>query len=61
MLYAANEGVDQVILISGDDDFLPPLRSVLLNGVSVARFHPKQNNQRANFPSGGLKLIEMDL
>lgn len=52
---------DGVVLISGDDDFLPPLRTVLLHGTPVVRFHPKQNGARASFPQGGAKFLEMDL
>jgi uncharacterized LabA/DUF88 family protein len=61
LIYSANEGINHVILISGDDDFIPPLRSILLRGASAVRFHPKQNSQRASFPEGGIQLIEMDL
>jgi uncharacterized LabA/DUF88 family protein len=52
---------DAVILISGDDDFLPPLRTVLLHGTPAIRFHPKPNCARASFPQGGANFIEMDI
>lgn len=61
LIHAARSDVSQIILVSGDDDFLPPLRTVLLNGVSAIRFHPKPNCQRASFPMGGGKLLELDL
>ena len=61
LIYVAQSGVDKVILISGDDDFLPPLRTVLLQGQAVIRFHPKPHGNRAKFPIGGVKLLEMEL
>ncbi len=61
LIYAGSGVADQVILVSGDDDFLPPLRTILLRGATVVRFHPKPNCQRASFPQGGAQLLEMDL
>lgn len=61
MIHAATLRAEKVILISGDDDFLPPLRSLVLAGAYVARIHPKPNCQRATFPSSGPQLLEMDL
>lgn len=61
LIYAASAPYDRVILVSGDDDFLPPLRTILLRGVAVVRFHPKQNYQRAVFPRGDFQLLELDL
>ena len=61
LIHAASEEDYKVILISSDDDFLPPLRTIALNGAEVVRFHPKQNRQRAEFPHGGAQLHEMDL
>lgn len=52
---------DMTILISSDDDFLPPLRIALLRGANVVRCHPNQNNTRAVFPTIGRQLIELDL
>lgn len=61
LIHAGSGVADRVILVSGDDDFLPPLRTILLRGAAAVRFHPKMNNQRASFPQGGAQLIEMDL
>lgn len=61
LIHAANGIADRIILVSGDDDFLPPLRTVLLRGVSAIRFHPKRNSQRASFPQGGAQLLEKEL
>jgi len=61
LIYAANGSSDQVILISGDDDFLPPLRAVLLSGTAAVRIHPRPHYQRASFPPGGAQLLELGL
>ena len=61
LIYAAGGRAEHIGLVSGDDDFLPPLRTVLLAGTTALRFHPKPNCQRASFPQGGATLIEKDL
>ncbi len=61
LIHAASLNETLVVLISSDDDFLPPLRTVLLRGVSAFRFHPQPNSQRASFPIGGARLIELEL
>lgn len=61
LVYTAMKASGPVILVSGDDDFLPPLRSVLLHGVQAVRLRPKPNCPPADFPTGGVSLIEMDL
>ena len=61
LIHAASEQAHKIILVSSDDDFLPPLRTVTLSGTEAVRFHPKQNNHRVTFPHGGAQFIEMDL
>lgn len=61
LIHAASLPGVRVILVSGDDDFLPPLRTVLLRGVEVVRFHTQPNCQRASFPYGGAQFLELDL
>lgn len=61
LIHAARGAADRVILVSGDDDFLPPLRTILLGGTPAVRFHPRPNYQPASFPQGGAQLLEMDL
>lgn len=61
LIHGGGGQYDGVVLVSGDDDFLPPLRTVLLHGTPAVRFHPKPNGARATFPHGGAKLVEMDL
>ena len=61
MVYAPTQDYQHLILISGDDDFLPPLRTVLLRGTQVARFHPKPNNLRTSLTIRGAQLTDIDL
>ncbi len=61
LIYAADAGTQCVVLVSGDDDFLPPLRTITLRGATAVRFHTKPNCQRASFPQGAGQLIERDL
>lgn len=61
LIHGGGTQYDGVVLVSGDDDFLPPLRTVLLHGTPAVRFHPKPNGARAAFPQGGASLLEMDL
>lgn len=61
MVYAPTLHYDCLILVSGDDDFLPPIRTILLRGTRVARFHPKPKIDRTALSIRGVTLIEMDL
>jgi uncharacterized LabA/DUF88 family protein len=61
LIYSVALGYDRCVLVSGDDDFLPPLRTALLRGMEAIRFHPKPNCRRAKFPSIGKQLVEIDL
>lgn len=61
MVYAPTQDYNQLILVSGDDDFLPPLRTVLLRGTPVARFHPKPNRFRTALAIRGAQLTDIDL
>ena len=61
MIYAPTQNYQYLILVSGDDDFLPPLRTVLLRGTPVARFHPKANNLRTLLTIRGAQLTDIDL
>lgn len=61
LVYATQLGFDRLLLVSGDDDFLPPLRTALIRGSHVARFHPKPNGPRGVHKAGITQLIEMEL
>jgi uncharacterized LabA/DUF88 family protein len=61
MIFATRLDYEQIILVSGDDDFLPPLRTVLLRGTPVARFHPRPNRIRTPIAAFGKQLTDIDL
>ncbi len=61
LIHAVDRVSGRVILVSGDDDFLPPLRTVLLRGRAAVRCYPKKNMQRTIFPHGGAQLLEVEL
>ena len=60
LIHAVDRVSGQVILVSADDDFLPPLRTVLLRGGRAVRCHPLPSTERAAFPQGRTKLLELD-
>ncbi len=61
LLYAADGLADTLILVSADDDFLPPIRTAILRGTKVIRFRPKKNTQCTFFPYTDLQLLDMEL
>jgi uncharacterized LabA/DUF88 family protein len=61
LLYYSKLEYDHIMLISGDDDFLPPLRTILLRGAKVYRVHPTSSNYRAPIHIAGTQLHEMEL
>jgi len=58
LIYAPHIGHNMIIIVSSDDDFLPPLRTILLRGILTIRFHPKKNCRRPDFPKSKIELIE---
>ncbi len=60
LLFVAGKN-EMTILVSSDDDFLPPLRVALLRGARIYRFHPQRNVNRASFPAYARRLVELDL
>ena len=61
IVYATQLGFDQLVLVSGDDDFLPPLRTALLRGARIVRIHPKPNGPRTVHIAGHSQLVEIEL
>lgn len=61
LICASDRGTPLIVLVSGDDDFIPPLRTISLRGTTAIRFHTQPNAQRTTFPHGGTPLIEMEL
>jgi uncharacterized LabA/DUF88 family protein len=61
LIYAQHQRLDNVVLVSGDDDFIPPVRTLLLRGTTITRVHPKPNAQRQKIVVGANRLIELEL
>lgn len=61
IVYSAQLGYRLLLLISGDDDFLPPIRTALIRGATVVRLHPKPNGPRMHHVAGRSHLFEGDL
>lgn len=61
LLHAQTQGLDYIVLVSDDDDFIPPVRTLLLRGAPVVRAHPKFSSQRQQIAVGATRLQEMEL
>lgn len=61
LIYLANRDYDYVLLISGDDDFLPPIRTLLLRGMTVYRVHPQPNRRKMQPVRSSGTLVELEL
>ncbi len=61
LLYAGAGQVDYLVLISGDDDFEPPVRTVLSRGTPLVRFFPKPISRRTPSPPRAARLQELEL
>ena len=59
MVHASNRDFDRLVLVSDDDDFIPPLRTILLNGRSAVRCNPKPDHQRGLQSVGSVQLVEI--
>lgn len=60
ILFCAMRSYSFLLLISEDDDFLPPIRTALLRGSTVYRIHPFQNRQRVPMKAA-TNLHELEL
>lgn len=61
LIYIAQKQYDYLLLISEDDDFLPPIRTILLRGLKVIRVHPRLNPLRTSVSVAGIQLVEMEI
>jgi uncharacterized LabA/DUF88 family protein len=59
MVHATDREYSKLILVSDDDDFIPPLRTVLLKGKSAVRCNPKTGHQRGIQRVGNVQLAEI--
>ena len=61
LIYAPQQGFDHIVLVSADDDFIPPVRTLLLRGSTITRVHPKLSDQRQRTIVAGNPLVELEL
>ena len=61
LLYLGRQNYDQLLIVSDDDDFLPPIRTVILQGAKVIRVNPKGDRFRNETRVGGNRLIEIGI
>jgi len=61
LLYYFQLEYNYIMLISSDDDFLPPLRTAALRGANIFRVHPTPSSQRIPVHIAGTQLSELEL
>lgn len=59
LIYLAQQECDVLLIVSNDDDFLPPIRTLLLRGANVIRVHPEISAFHMPIHVGGSKLQEI--
>ena len=61
LLYLSNQRCDILFIVSADDDFLPPIRTLMLRGTKIIRVHPKMSNALVPIKIGKETLIELGI
>lgn len=61
LIYLSTQECDFIFLVSADDDFLPPIRTLLLRGTKIIRVHPQMSSALLPLKVGGAKLIELGI
>lgn len=61
LIHASQQEFNHIVLVSADDDFIPPLRTLLLRGSTITRVHPKFSNQRQQITVAATRLVELEL
>jgi uncharacterized LabA/DUF88 family protein len=61
LMYLANQACDFIFILSADDDFLPPIRTLLLRGAKVIRVHPQMSSALLPIKVGASTLIELGI
>lgn len=59
LIYLAQQEFDILLIVSNDDDFLPPIRTLLLRGANVIRVHPEMSALQLPIHVGGSRLQEI--
>lgn len=61
LLYLSSQQYDFLFIVSADDDFLPPIRTLMLRGTKIIRIHPKMSNSLVPIQIGSETLIELGI
>ena len=61
LIYLSGQQYNFLVLVSADDDFLPPLRTLLLRGSNIIRIHPKLSSISRPINAAGNNLMEIGL
>ncbi|EPM1423195.1 hypothetical protein RFD88_000187 [Klebsiella pneumoniae] len=61
LIHVSGKNNDLIFIISADDDFLPPIRTLLLKGKKIIRVHPKISNEIKPIRVGTSTLIELGI
>ena len=61
LIYLSQQDYDELLIISEDDDFLPPIRTIALRGSKIIRVHPKFSSHRVIIDIAGQPLSELEI
>ncbi len=61
LIYLAGQECDFLFIVSADDDFLPPIRTLMLRGTKIIRVHPQMSNALVPIKVGAATLIELGI
>lgn len=61
LVFTAKSSHNLIILISGDDDFIPPLRSAVLMGSEPIQVYPRISNRRGDPGTNNINFKELEL
>ncbi|NNS07076.1 NYN domain-containing protein [Erwinia sp. JH02] len=61
LIYLSGQNNDYLFIVSADDDFLPPIRTLMLKGKKIIRVHPQMRNSPPPIKIGAKTLIELGI
>ncbi|WP_047882458.1 NYN domain-containing protein [Pseudomonas sp. ARP3] len=61
LMYLSSQAYDFIFILSADDDFLPPIRTLLLRGAKIIRVHPQMSSALVPIKVGAATLIELGI